>query len=500
MAKALALSVATAAMLALVGCLGGAAARAAVSPCSSYPTPGTVSPAGTEVPADLAARYSVLRGPQRAVDKLRPRQISGSLSASGLIMSGTRFLGKAAFGGRIYLVPAEHLLAFRLAPLRCLPEAERPLEQELLPLLRSQYRHAALCIDVLYRKTSRIACATAAGAPDALLNVSGTPGFGLVPNGVSAVTVTYQSAPPRTVPVHRNFFVIVAPSQAAPPCGVQWLQPTGNVKKIVYGCSYVTPEAQALSDYRSYVAGKLATLQSQVAGLAAAVGSGSLAQAQSAWLSAHLTWLEIGQDDGAYGCFGALGGEIDGLAAGHPLGTADPGFTGFHRIEFDLWTKRDLSAAGGDTATLVRLLGELVKAPLSSYLPATATGIGNWLLRPHEVLEDALRDSLTADDDYGSGTDLASIGADVVAVRELLGLLGPVLDPLAPGLLARATGELGALGAAIGATRVEGGWVSIEDLPIRQRQQVDADVDAALETLAPLPDLLTSTGANAPTS
>ena len=60
-----------------------------------------------------------------------------------------------------------------------------------------------------------------------------------------------------------------------------------------------------------------------------------------------------------------------------------------------------------------------MKVPLSTYLPATATGIGNWLLRPHEVLEDALRDSLTADDDYGSGTDLASITADVAAVRTL---------------------------------------------------------------------------------
>ena len=30
------------------------------------------------------------------------------------------------------------------------------------------------------------------------------------------------------------------------------------------------------------------------------------------------------------------------------------------------------------------------------------------------------------------------------------------------------------------------------------RQQIDADVDAALETLAPLPDLSTSTGNNAP--
>ena len=40
--------------------------------------------------------------------------------ASGLIMSATRLLGAAAFGGRIYLVPAEHLLATSLAPPRCL--------------------------------------------------------------------------------------------------------------------------------------------------------------------------------------------------------------------------------------------------------------------------------------------------------------------------------------------------------------------------------------------
>ena len=40
--------------------------------------------------------------------------------------------------------------------------------------------------------------------------------------------------------------------------------------------------------------------------------------------------------------------------------------------------------------------------------------------------------------------------------------------------------------------------LSIEDLPARERQQIDADTDAAAETLAPLPDLLTSTGHNAP--
>ena len=494
-AGAVALAVVAVAVLVLLGPLGASGQPA----CSSYPAPGSLAPAGTKLPSTLAARYSLFGDVQRAVDRLAPGQVA-SLRASSLIMSGSRLVGGAAFGGRIYLVPAEHLLATSLAPARGLSQVQRLIQQESLPLLRSEYRQPALCILVPYGTTRTQDCAPATGTPYALMSEIGTPGFGLVPNGVSAITVTYQIAPPRTVAVHRNFFVIGSASRTAPPCGVQWLDPTGNVSKIAVGCSFLTIERRGFNAYRGYVRGKLSTLRGQVAALAAAVRSGNLANAQSAWLTAHRNWLEIGHDDGAYGAFGALGGDIDGVAAGHPRGTADPGFTGFHRIEFDLWTKHDLAAAETDTAALQRLLTQLMKIPLSTYFPATATatGIGNWLLRPHEVLEDALRDSLTADDDYGSGTDLASIAADAAAVRTLLSELRPGIDPVAPHLVRDASAELDALTGAIDATYAKGARVSIQDLPIRQRQQVDADVGATLETLAPIPDLLTSTGSNSP--
>src|SRR5262249_16459060 len=156
-------------------------------------------------------------------------------------------------------------------------------------------------IAVLYAHSSGGSCAATSGNPVSLLFVGGTPGFGLVPNGVSAVTVSYETAPPRTVAVHQNFFAIVAPSQRPLPCRVQWLDPTGNVKKIVAGCSYVKAETKQLHKYRAYVTRKLSTLSSQVSALATAIGQGDSAAAQSSWLAAHLTWLDIGQDDGAYG-------------------------------------------------------------------------------------------------------------------------------------------------------------------------------------------------------
>ena len=96
------------------------------------------------------------------------------------------------------------------------------------------------------------------------------------------------------------------------------------------------------------------------------------------------------------------------------------------------------SAAQADAAELATLVTTLSQLRLSAVLPATTLGLTNWTLRPHEVLEDALRDSLTGDDDDGSHTDLDTITADVAVTRYLVGLLAPLLQPRAPQLVGTA--------------------------------------------------------------
>jgi high-affinity iron transporter len=243
-----------------------------------------------------------------------------------------------------------------------------------------------------------------------------------------------------------------------------------------------------LDTYRRYVSTKIQTLVTQVAALESAVDSGQPGTAEADWLTAHETWLQLGQDDGAYGAFGELGRRIDGTAAGLVGGESSPQFTGFHKIELDLWTRNDLPAARTDTAQLVALVTTLSQLRLSAVLPATKLGLTNWTLRPHEVLEDALRDSLTGDDDYGSHTDLDSIVADVSVTRYLLGLLAPLLQPRAPQLVGTARRELTYLDQVITSPANDG--IAIAALPRLERERVDAATDAALETLSRVPDLL----------
>ena len=247
---------------------------------------------------------------------------------------------------------------------------------------------------------------------------------------------------------------------------------------------------QPVAQYTLHTEALLTRVRAQIRGLRAAATAGNLQQAQAAWLTAHMTWLEIGQDDNAYGAFGQLGERIDGQAAGLPGTTSNRNFTGFHKVELDLWHRHDIRAAAADTAVLASLTARLTPQVVERDLPLTAIGLDSWILRCHEILEDALRDSLTQNDDYGSNSDLASLGADVSATKEMLGLLAPLIEPRAPRLVPAAKRELTTLSDEIISAGGPISGRSLLSLSPRIRDELNSATGAAVETLAPVSDLM----------
>jgi len=243
--------------------------------------------------------------------------------------------------------------------------------------------------------------------------------------------------------------------------------------------------------YQAYVTQQLDVLVGEVTGLRSAIASGSIASAEAAWLTAHLTWQRVGA---AYDAFGTLGTSINGLAPGQAVGQTPgmPGgssFTGFHRIELDLWGEQNLTAAGADAAQLASDVTQLVgQFSIESIPPAELP------LRTHEILEDSLRTELSGDDDYGSGTDMASVEADVSGTEVLLHLIAPLLKARAPDLVSRAMVQLQRLDVALAATMQDGHWVAVSQVPLAEREQVDGAIGAALEILAVIPDIMPVVG------
>jgi high-affinity iron transporter len=251
------------------------------------------------------------------------------------------------------------------------------------------------------------------------------------------------------------------------------------------------PLLHPLYAYTTYVNRTLAVLRPQLTALQRAIATRNVDGAERAWLAGHLTWLRIGQDDGAYGAFGDLGRAIDGGSDGLLGGTASRRFTGFHRVELDLFRRRDLARAARDAAGLSRLVRTLTPAAVTAALPATEDSVNGWTLRPHEILEDALRDSLSENDDNGSGTDVASVSADVSATREILALLKPLIQERSPQLVPTAERELARIDRAVRATRRgRAPWREPHALSQRSREELNSAVDAALGTLAPISELM----------
>jgi high-affinity iron transporter len=237
-------------------------------------------------------------------------------------------------------------------------------------------------------------------------------------------------------------------------------------------------------EYQAYAARQLADLAQAVTRLQADLRRDDMTAAKDDWLTAQLDWERVGA---SYDSFGALGLAVDGLPDGLPDGVNDKNFTGLQRLEYGLWHGQSAAALRPAAATLASKLGVVRQNLASDDLAGDPV---NEPVRAHEILEDALRDHLSGIDDQGGGAAFAQTYADVDVTRAVLGYLAPLINARQPGLPAIAGSQLDILDAALLATRVNGRWGPLAAASAAARERVDAAVDAVLETLAAVPDLL----------
>jgi iron uptake system component EfeO len=234
----------------------------------------------------------------------------------------------------------------------------------------------------------------------------------------------------------------------------------------------------AVTQYRGFVTTGLATLANDVATLGRTLRGGDLAASRAAWLTAHLAYERLGA---AYDTFGDFAGKIDGMPDGLPAGVRDPGFTGLRRIEYGLWhgeSPASLAPIGDQLATDV--------AGLRKDLPKVQTDPNDLPLRAHEIVENALQFELTGHADQGSGTELATIGANLDGTQAVLDALAPLMSKRYADWRSVATWIARTRDLLAAAHRPDGTWVAPTALDPRTRARIDAAVGQLVEVLAPI--------------
>lgn len=179
-----------------------------------------------------------------------------------------------------------------------------------------------------------------------------------------------------------------------------------------------------LSEYKVYLALQSAALSRETGKLAAAIQAGDLQAARELYSAARLPYKRI---EAVAGRIADLENRIDPVADYFEKREDDPGFSGFHRIEYGLYVKGSVEglsatadALAADAATLRTRLKETKLAP--EELAASAAR------QARRLAEDTV---LTGDNRYGF-TDTAEFAANLDGMEKSVSLLYPLLETSAP--------------------------------------------------------------------
>jgi iron uptake system component EfeO len=233
-----------------------------------------------------------------------------------------------------------------------------------------------------------------------------------------------------------------------------------------------------LNDYRRFVASGLAALSTEVAALDAKVRAGDLDAARTAWFAAHQRFEQLGA---AYGAFGDDGEAISPLPFGLRGGVRDKDFAGLRRIEYGLYHGRSAAELRPVADALVAAVAKLRKD-----FPSLQQDPADLGLRAHEIMEDTSRFVLTGRADQGSGSELATVNANLIGTRAVLSSLRPVLTGRYTEL-STMDAKLTRLATVLTNLRgTDGNWPRWAAMNTRQRESVNGAVGDALESLAPV--------------
>lgn len=216
-----------------------------------------------------------------------------------------------------------------------------------------------------------------------------------------------------------------------------------------------------LSEYKVYLATQSGALVKQAEKLDQAIKAGDLEGAKAAWIDARLPYKRM---ESVTGRFADLENAIDPLSDYLEKREDDPGFTGFHRIEYGLWKQ-------GSTEGLAS-----VSAKLLTDVTALKDQLRALKLAPEDLagsagkLADRLANGqIAGGEDHWAGVDLAEIEANLDGIGKGAGLLRPLVAEAKPDAATAYDNALADARAALAALKGADGYPAYDQVSAEQR-------------------------------
>lgn len=220
-----------------------------------------------------------------------------------------------------------------------------------------------------------------------------------------------------------------------------------------------------LSEFRVYLSSQGTALIKAVSALEQAIQAGDLAQAQALYLPARAAYQRLAP---AAQRLGELDNSINARADYFEKREQDPGFVGFHRLEYALFQQRDLSGLAPIAQRLLSDVGTLKQQLLAQSLPPEQ--LVSQVARSQRSIAEVRASS--GEEERYSHSDLNGFAANLETTRKVVDLLRPLLAKPAAPLLSQIDSALGALDSQYGALRSAEGYASYDSVGADQRKRI----------------------------
>ncbi|WP_410014290.1 iron uptake system protein EfeO [Sodalis sp. C49] len=252
------------------------------------------------------------------------------------------------------------------------------------------------------------------------------------------------------------------------------------------GAGAAKPDAMALvgpiADYKVYVLQQVGELVSHTKTFTDAVKKGDLATAQKLFAPTRVYYERI---EPIAELFSDLDGSIDAREDDFEQKSADPKFTGFHRLEKILFSDKTTAGTAPfadqlykDTQDLQKRIGDLTFPP--SKVVGGAAGL----------IEEVASSKISGEEDRYSRTDLSDFQANIDGSQKIVNLLRPLLQKADAPLLAKIDGNFAKVDNVLMKYRNKDGFASYDKLTDADRTALKGPITALAEDLALLRGVL----------
>ncbi|MGC0362832.1 iron uptake system component EfeO [Rhodococcus sp. 27YEA15] len=227
--------------------------------------------------------------------------------------------------------------------------------------------------------------------------------------------------------------------------------------------------AEAADGYRRYIRSQIVALEDTTAQFVAAVKAGNVDQAKALFPQARTYYERIEPEAES---FGELDPKLDLREADLEPGQA---WTGFHRLEKDLWVtgiQPDTTAVADQLTEDIAYLADQVNADSYTIDPTKIAGDAQGLL------DEIANSKITGEEDIFSHTDLWDFQANVDGSQAAIAALNPILQERDPDLAKRIADRFADLDTALAQFRQGDGFVFYDTVTEPQRQDLSRKIDA----------------------